>query len=105
LVRTIRGTKQDATKALAELVAEIGDGSQLPARAERDTTVDALVAWYLDSARSERGLEHSTLVGYTDAYKTWIKPAIGAKRANSIRPAASTRCSVGSGAPGSRGVA
>ena len=74
-VRTIRGTKQDATKALAELVAETGDGSQLPSRTERDTTVDALVAWYLDFARTERGLEHSTLVGYADAYKTWIKPA------------------------------
>src|SRR4051812_23851638 len=33
-VRTIRGAKQDATKALAELVAETGDGSQLPSRTE-----------------------------------------------------------------------
>ena len=39
------------------------------------------------SHERERGLEHSTLVGYADAYKTWIKPAIGSKRANSIRPA------------------
>lgn len=86
-VRIIHGTKHEATKALAELVADTGDGSQLPPRTERDTTVDGLVAWYLDFARTDRGLEHSTLVGYADAYKTWIKPAIGSRRASSIRPA------------------
>ena len=47
-------------------------------------TVDHLVAWYLEFARQDRGLDHSTLTGYADAYSHWLKEPIGHKRASSI---------------------
>ena len=66
--RTVHGTRTDAAKALAALVTEVGDGSLLPRHRDKQLTVDALIEWYLEFAREERGLEPSTLVGYEDAY-------------------------------------
>lgn len=86
VARTVHGSRIEAAKALAALVADTGDGSRLPPRASRALTVDELVVWYLAFAREERGLEHSTLVVYTDVYETWIKPSIGSTRATSIHP-------------------
>ena len=82
--RTIRGTRTDAAKALAALVTEVGDGSRLPRQSDKHLTVDALVEWYVTFAAEERGLEHSTLVGYEDAYSHWLGDVIGTKRASSV---------------------
>ncbi len=85
--RTIYGTRKDAATALAALVTEVGDGHHLPRRGDMQLTVDGLVAWYLEFARQDRGLDHSTLTGYADAYSHWLKDPIGHKRANSITTA------------------
>ncbi|HUP71669.1 MAG TPA: hypothetical protein VM282_01355 [Acidimicrobiales bacterium] len=82
--RTVHGTRKDATKALATLVTETGDGDRLLGRNDRQLTVDSLVTWYLDFAREDRGLDHSTLTGYADAYSRWLKETIGHKRASAI---------------------
>ena len=86
-VRTIYGTRTDATTALAALVTEVGDGHHLVRRGDKQLTVDSLVAWYLEFARQDRGLDHSTLTGYADAYSHWLKEPIGHKRASSITTA------------------
>jgi integrase len=75
--RTIRGTKKDAAKALAALVVEVGDGRGLPTRDSKLLTVNDLVEWYLDFARDERGLDHSTLTGYADVYNSWLRDSLG----------------------------
>ena len=54
---------------------------------DKQLTVDSLVAWYLEFAREDRGLDHSTLTGYDDAYSHWLKEPIGHKQANSITTA------------------
>ncbi len=82
--RTIYGTRKDAATALAALVTEIGDGHRLLRQDDKQLTVDSLVAWYLEFARQDRGLDHSTLTGYADAYSHWLKEPIGQKQANSI---------------------
>ena len=86
VVRTVHGSQQTATKALAAVVTEIGDGSRLPRRTNQAVTVSELVAWYLDFARNERGLEHSTLTGYSEVYDNWIQPSLGSGRASSVQP-------------------
>ena len=86
VVRTVHGSRQTATRALAAVVTEIGDGSRLPRRTNQAVTVSELVAWYLDFARNERGLEHSTLTGYSEVYDNWIQPSLGSKRASSVQP-------------------
>ena len=85
--RTIYGTRKDAATALATLVAEIGGGHRLLRQSDKQLTVDSLVAWYLEFARQDRGLDHSTLTGYADAYSHWLKEPIGHKPANSITTA------------------
>ncbi len=85
--RTIYGTRNDAATALAALVTEIGDGHRLLRQDDKQLTVDSLVDWYLEFAREDRGLEHSTLTSYADAYSHWLKEPIGHKRASSITTA------------------
>ena len=85
--RTIYGTRKDAATALAAFVTEVGDGHRVLCQDDRQLTVDSLVAWYLEFARQDRGLDHSTLTGYADAYSHWLKEPIGHKRANSITTA------------------
>ena len=82
--RTIYGTRKDAATALAALVTEVGEGHRLFRQGDKQLTVDSLVAWYLEFAREDRGLDHSTLTGYADAYSHWLKDPIGHKHANSI---------------------
>ena len=82
--RTVHGTRKDTAKALAALVTEVGDGHRLLRQKDKQLTVDELVAWYLEFAREDRGLDHSTLTGYEDAYSHWLKEPIGQKRASSI---------------------
>ena len=81
----MHGSKADAVRELAALTAAFGDGEELPSRSNRGLTLDDLVSWYLAYARDERGLEHSTLVGYEEAYRTWIKPHLGTRRASSVQ--------------------
>ncbi len=85
--RTIYGTRTDAATALAALVTEVGDGHRLVRQDDKQLTVDSLVAWYLEFARQDRGLDHSTLTGYADAYSNWLKEPLGHKRASSITTA------------------
>lgn len=85
--RTVHGTRTDAVKALAVFSVEVADGSSLPLRSNQDLTVDQLVNWYLDFAKQDRGLEHSTLIGYADVYANWIKGPIGGTRAARLRVA------------------
>ena len=85
--RTIYGTRKDAATALAALVTEVGNGHHLARQRDKQLTVDELVAWYLEFARQDRGLDHSTLTGYADAYSHWLKEPIGHKRASSITTA------------------
>ena len=75
--RTVIGTRADATRALAALVTEIGGSPAVPTTASRNLTVNELVEWYLAFARDERGLEHSTLVGYHEVYDNWLRDPLG----------------------------
>ena len=84
--RTVYGTRKDAATALAALVTE-GGGHHVFRQDDKQLTLDSLVAWYLEFAREDRGLDHSTLTGYADAYSHWLKKPIGQKRANSITTA------------------
>ena len=71
---------------MAALVTE-GGGHHVFRQDDKQLTLDSLVAWYLEFAREDRGLDHSTLTGYADAYSHWLKKPIGQKRANSITTA------------------
>ncbi len=82
--RTVRGTRTEAAKALASLVTEVGDGSRLLRQADKQLTVNRLVDWYVEFAAEDRGLDHSTLTGYSDVYSRWLKDVIGERRASSI---------------------
>lgn len=53
--RTVKGTRSAATRALAALVSEVGDGSKTPTTASRDLTVNELVEWYLTSPGTSAG--------------------------------------------------
>jgi len=71
--RTIYGTRNDAATALAALVTEVDNGHRLVRQDDKQLTLDSLVAWYLEFARQDRGLDHSTLTGYAHAYSHWLK--------------------------------
>jgi hypothetical protein len=47
--RTVRGTRTEAVRALADFVAEVGDGSALPGPASKATTLDDLMRAYIGS--------------------------------------------------------
>lgn len=83
--RSVRGTDKEATKALAAFVAEVGDGENIALRSMTILTVDDLVAWYLAFARDDRGLDHSTVTGYEDVYRNWLKPQLGHVRASGLK--------------------
>ena len=85
--RTVRGSRSAASKELAAFASETGDGSHLPSRAQKTFTVNDLVEWYLVFAREERGLEHSSLVGYAHAYDHWLKDVIGSIAAHKLQAA------------------
>jgi integrase len=82
--RTVTGTRTDAARALASLVIEAGDRARIPKRMERQLTVDDLVTWYLEFARDDRGLDHSTLAGYANGYSRWLRQPLGGKRAGDL---------------------
>lgn len=87
LSRTIHGTKAQASQALASLTVEIAEGTARPSPAEGSPTVDALIDWYLKFAGEIRGLEHSTVTGYRDAYDKWLAAEIGHRNADRLSTA------------------
>jgi integrase len=97
VVRTVRASRPQAAKALAEFVAEVGDGRGLPAPDAKSMTVDALLEQYLascedDSDDNPKALAHSTLVRYRDLKKNWITPVIGGVRLSKLSDEHIDRC-------------
>jgi len=64
VLRTVRGTKADAFRKLADMRAEIVDGSRVATRDTHSMSVDELVRRGQVFARDDRELEHSTRTGY-----------------------------------------
>ncbi|MEZ5244588.1 MAG: tyrosine-type recombinase/integrase [Acidimicrobiales bacterium] len=87
LTRTVLGTKSQANDALAALKVNLAEGRTRPTPAGGSLTVDDLIDWYIEFAREVRGLEHSTVFGYNDAYKKWLADEIGSHNADRLSPA------------------
>ena len=95
--RTVHGSRSEASKALAEFVAEIGDGSSLPPPASKALTLDALLRRYIDSCRKEsdenpKAWEQSTLYRYDGIRRNWISPVIGHVRLSQVNEEHIDRC-------------
>ena len=84
--RRVNGTKQEAARALAALVAEVGDGRDVPDRSQKGVTVGHLVDGYLDHLRDHKGRRHSTLVRYRGLAERWIGPQMGNRVADRVVP-------------------
>lgn len=67
-------------------MAELGDGSSLPSRANRSLTVDDLIDGYLEHLDHDKGRRHSTLTRYRGLQKSWIAPALGSVRGDALTP-------------------
>ncbi len=92
MVRTIEGDRHHATKLIAAMVEEIGDGSKIPLPEMKDLTVNDLLRMYLDSCTEQsvdnpKALAHSTLVRYEDIRKNWVGPALGVIRLRALSEA------------------
>lgn len=90
VTRTVRGTRKEATRALAALTADVHSGKKQPAAHTQPgtaLTVDGLVEWYVGFAREVRGLERTTVFGYDEVYRTWLKSQIGHLTAERLTPA------------------
>lgn len=87
VTRTVKGTKAQASRAIAALSVELAEGSTRPTPADGSVTLNELVDWYIDFARDVRGLEHSTLFGYREPYDKWLADHIGHRNADRIAPA------------------
>lgn len=91
ITRTVRGSKREATRALAVLHAEIQSGERRPAaepsQPGRTFVVDDLIEWYITFAREVRGLERTTVFGYDEVYRKWLKDRIGHIKAEHLSPA------------------
>lgn len=91
VTRTVRGTKRDAARALAVLGAEVQSGERRPtaepAEAGQWFAVDDLIDWYITFARDVRGLERTTVFGYSEVYRMWLKDKIGHINAERLSPA------------------
>jgi len=84
--RRVTGTKQEAARALAALVAEVGDGRDVPDRSQKGVTVKQLLDGYLDHLRDHKGRRHSTLVRYGGLAERWIAPHLGSRVADRVLP-------------------
>jgi integrase len=87
LTRTVIGTRAQANDALATLKVSLAEGRTRPTPAGGSLTVDELIDWYVEFAREVRGLEHSTVFGYRDAYNKWLAAEIGSCNADRLSPA------------------
>jgi len=84
--RRVTGTKQEAARALAELVAQVGDGRDVPDRSQKGVTVKQLLDGYLDHLRDHKGRRHSTLVRYRGLAERKIAPLLGSRVADRVVP-------------------
>ena len=84
--QTVSGTRAEAARALAALVAGVGDGRDLPSRADRGRTLGDLIPEYLHHLEHHKGRKHSTLVRYRGLADTWILPTLGHQRADRLVP-------------------
>ncbi len=91
VTRTMRGTNNDATRALAVLVTEVQTGQRRPtanpALPGQSFVVDNLIDWYITFARDVRGLERTTVFGYAEVYRARLKDRIGHIDAERLTPA------------------
>lgn len=87
LTRTVRGTKAQATKALAAFTVEVQSGERRPRKIGDAITVADLVEWYVTFAREVRGLERTTVFGYQEVFDTWLKDRIGHIDVERLTPA------------------
>ena len=95
--RTFRGTRTEAARALADFVAEVGDGSSLPGPASKVMTLDDLLRAYIDSCREEsddnpKSWEASTLLRYDGIRRNWIAPVIGDVKLSAVSDEHIDRC-------------
>jgi integrase len=95
--RTVRGTRTEAVRALADFVAEVGDGSALPGPASEATTLDDLMRAYIDSCREDsdenpKAWEPSTLLRYDGIRRNWIAPVIGDVKLSAVGDEHIDRC-------------
>ena len=86
LTRTVRGTRKQATRALAALSADVQAGRRVPTQSKSALTVDDLISWYIQFAREVRGLERTTVFGYDEVYQLWLRDQIGHVNAERLKP-------------------
>jgi integrase len=84
-------------RALADFVAEVGDGSALPGPASEATTLDDLMRAYIDSCREDsdenpKAWEPSTLLRYDGIRRNWIAPVIGDVKLSAVGDEHIDRC-------------
>lgn len=70
--RSVRGTKREAQRAMARLVAEVDDGRHVPAAKRK---FGELLDQWLEVKAST--VEESTIEGYRYYAARYIKPALG----------------------------
>lgn len=100
----MRGTKADAARALAAFSVEVQTGQKRPASPGVALTVNELVVWYLGFAGEERGLEHSTLVGYVEVSTCGSVTRLATPAPSACRQPTLTGPSAGCDARGFRGA-
>ena len=76
ITRNVRGTRTEATRALAALTVDVQTGRRRPVPVAGGS-VDDLVDWYVGFARDVRGLARTTVAGYRTIYDRWLRPRIG----------------------------
>ncbi len=79
--RTVRGTRREAERELARVVVEVDEGRLV---ASAPLTFSELLDRWLDVKR--RTVERSTLASYEWIARTYVRPALGARRVTSLRP-------------------
>jgi integrase len=89
VTRTFEGTQKEATRIMAELVSDVGDGSSIPKLDDKTMIVGDLIRSYLaacseESEENPKALAHSTLVRYEDLRKNWIVPNLGSIRVRTL---------------------
>lgn len=78
-------TEAEATRALAEFVAELRDATPPDTTADRDITVDDAVERYLtEHLQGERGREQGTIDEYRGVHTKWFSREIGGRRLRDV---------------------
>ena len=85
--RTVRGTESEATKALALFVAEVTEtGPVVIDSVAGHLTVDRLLEEFLHHLEGDKGRQPATVLRYAGLQQNWIRPHLGAMRADRILP-------------------